>query len=64
MIPGLEVINLSTFKRNDWLLADTSASSQSLRFIFSLRMNSSFITLRPGDMFFDRSKLFYSLPTG
>ena len=49
--------------RNDWLLSDTSqaqnkaqllaacghvsASSQSLRFILSLRMNSSFITSRP-----------------
>ena len=33
-------------KRNDWLLVDTS--SQSLRFILSLRMNSSFITSRPG----------------
>ena len=26
-------------KRNDWLLADTSFSSQSFRFILSLRMN-------------------------
>ena len=53
MISGLEVIKLEyrlrlKIKRNDWLLADTSASSQSLRFISSLRMNSSFITLRPG----------------
>ena len=62
--PGLEVIKLEyslrlRIKCNDWLLADTcpqaanhcahvSASSQSLRFIFSLRMNSSFITSRPG----------------
>ena len=47
-------------KRNDWLLADTcpqadnhcafvSASSQSLCFILSLRMNSSFITPKPGN---------------
>ena len=51
-------------KHNDWLLADTClqaanhcalfwvmcllASSQSLCFILSLRMNSSFITWRPG----------------
>ena len=37
-------------KRNDWLLAcgHVSSSSQSLRSILSLRMNSSFITSRPG----------------
>ena len=35
-------------KCNDWLLADMSASSQSLCFILSLRMNLSFITLGPG----------------
>ena len=51
-MPGLEVIKLEyslrlKIKRNDWMLADTSASSQSLRFILSLRMNSSFITSRP-----------------
>ena len=51
--PGLEARKLEfilklKIKRNDWLLADTSASSQSLRFIFSLRMSSSFITSRPG----------------
>ena len=45
--PGLEVINLENslrlkIKPNDWLLA-----CQSLRFILSLRMNSSFITSRP-----------------
>ena len=50
--PGLEVIKLEyslklKIKRNDWLLA-VSASSQLLRFILSPRMNSSFITLRPG----------------
>ena len=44
---GLEVIKLEyslklKIKRNDWLLADNvSTSSQSLRFILSLRMNSS-----------------------
>ena len=45
----LEVIRLDyslkrKITRNDWLL---SASSQSLRLILSLRMNSKFITLRP-----------------
>ena len=45
---GLEIIKLEyslklKIKRNDWLLA----SSQSLRFILSLKMNSSFITSRP-----------------
>ena len=61
--PGLKVINLEfilklKIKRNDWLLADmcpqvanhcayVSASSQSLRFILSMRMISSFITLGP-----------------
>ena len=52
-VPGLEVIKLQfslklKIKHNDWLLGDVSASSQSLRFILSLRMNSSFITSRPG----------------
>ena len=47
-IPGLEVIKLEfkirlKIKRNDWLLA----SSQSLRFILSLKLYSGFITLRP-----------------
>ena len=47
--PGLEVIKLEfilrlKIKHNDWLLADTS--SQSLCFILSLRLYSSFITLR------------------
>ena len=68
--PGLKVMKLENSlklkrKRNDWLLLDTSASSQSLHFILSLslytsassqslrfilclRMNSSFITSRPG----------------
>ena len=53
--PGLDVIKLEfilrlKIKRNDWLLADTcvSAISQSLRFILSLRMNSCFISSRPG----------------
>ena len=54
---GLEVIILEyslrlKIKGNDWLLADrcwfVSPSSQSLRFILSLRMNSNFITSRPG----------------
>ena len=53
--PCLEVIIFEyslklKIKRIDWLLADTchvSASSQSLRFILSLKMNSSFITSRP-----------------
>ena len=43
-------------KDNDWLLADTSASSQSLCFILSLRMDSSFITSRP-DLCVERSCL-------
>ena len=59
--PGLEVINLEAIlrlkiKRNEWLLV--SASSQSLRVIMSLRMNSSFITARPG-LFFACGKLGY-----
>ena len=56
---GLKVIKLGyslrlKIKRNDWLLADNylqaelSASSQSLSFILSLRINSNFITSRPG----------------
>ena len=53
---GLEVIKHEyslklEIKRSAWLLADTwllSASSQSLHFILSLRMNSSLITWRPG----------------
>ena len=52
--PGLDVIKLEyslklKINRNDWLLADThmSASSRSLHFILSLRMNSSFITSGP-----------------
>ena len=50
---GLEVIKLEVtlrlkIKRNDWLLADTvSASRQSLRFMLSLKLYSSFITLGP-----------------
>ena len=49
--PDLEVIKLEyslklKIKHNDWLLADTCP--QSLRFILSLRMNSSFINSRPG----------------
>ena len=45
--PGLDVIKLEyilklKIKRNDWL------HSQPLHFILSLRMNSSFIALRPG----------------
>ena len=52
---GLEVIKLEVIlrlkiKRNDWLLADMSASSQSLRLILNLRLFSSFITLRPGSL--------------
>ena len=48
--PGLEVIKLEyslslKIKPNDW---HVSASSQSLRSLLSLRMNSSFISLRPG----------------
>ena len=45
--PGLEVIKLEyrlNIKPNDWLLADTR---QSLHFVLSLRINSSFITSRP-----------------
>ena len=46
---GLEVIKLGyslklKIKHNDWL----SKSSQSLLFILSLRMSSSFVTSRPG----------------
>ena len=53
-IPGLEVIKPEyslrlKIKRNDWLLADTIVrNSQSLRFILSLRMNSSLLTSSPG----------------
>ena len=51
---GLKVIKLEyilrlKIKRNDWLIADTCLSSQSLHFILSLRMNSRFITSRPDD---------------
>ena len=53
-LPGLNVIKLKyslklKMKHNDWLAAcgHVSASSQSLGFILSLRMNSSFITSRP-----------------
>ena len=48
--PGLEVEKLEyklKIKRNDWLFADTSANSQSLRFILSLSLYLSFITSRP-----------------
>ena len=50
---GLEVIKLEfilthKIKRNDWQLADTSASSKSLRIILSMRLYSSCITSRPG----------------
>ena len=51
---GLEVIKLEfslklKIKRNDWLLAGTyPQAALSLRFILSLRLNSSFITSRPG----------------
>ena len=49
--PGLEVKKLEyslklKIKRNDWLLMDTS-----LRFILSLRINSSFITSRHAIIF-------------
>ena len=43
MSPGLEVIKREFILR----LRHVSAISQSLRFILSLRMYSSFITLRP-----------------
>ena len=52
--PGLEVKKKLEYslrlkiKCNDWLLADVSACGQSLCFILSPRMNSSFITSRPG----------------
>ena len=52
-IASLEVIKLEFFlklkiKRNDWLLVDTCLqANQSLRLILSLRLYSSFITLRP-----------------
>ena len=47
--PGPEAIKLEfilklKIKRNNGLLVDTSTSSPLLRFILSLRMNSSFIT--------------------
>ena len=44
----LDFILKLKIKRNDWLL-DVSASSQSLRFILSLRLYSSFIISGPGD---------------
>ena len=45
----LEFILKLKIKRNDWLLAGHgSASSHSLRFILSFRLNSSFITSGPG----------------
>ena len=50
---GPEVIKLEyslklNIKRNDWLFCGhVSVSSQSLRFILSLRMNSSLITSGP-----------------
>ena len=49
--PGLEVVKFEyslklKIKCTDWL----PASSQSLHFILSLRINSSFITSRPGDL--------------
>ena len=53
-LTGLEAIKLEyslrlKIKRNDLLLADMRPQAgQSLRFILSLRMNSSFITSRPG----------------
>ena len=40
-------------KHNDWLLADTCPQAANhCAFIFSLRMNSSFITSRPGCLTF------------
>ena len=50
---GLEVIKLELIlklkiKRNGWLLADVSASSQSLHFILTLGLYSNFITSGPG----------------
>ena len=51
--PGLKAIKFEfilklIIKCNDLMLADTSANSQSLPFISSFRMNSSFIASRPG----------------
>ena len=60
--PGLEVITLEFILKlkimcNDWLLPkrvckqpDMSASSQSLRFILSLRLYLNFITSRLGEL--------------
>ena len=54
IVPGPEVIKLEfilklKIKCNDWLLAaQVSSSSQSLCFILSLRLYSSFITSGPG----------------
>ena len=45
-------VQYQTQNKAQWLAAcgHVSASSQSLRFILSLRMKSSFITLRPGTL--------------
>ena len=50
LLPGLEVIKLEysfklKIKRNDWLLADMPASSQSLRFIFEVENELKFYNL-------------------
>ena len=64
--PGPEVIKLEyslklKIKHNDWLLEDMcAASSQSLRFILSLRMNSSFITSGPGIIVISLPLIHYS----
>ena len=53
-LPGLKVIKLEyilrlKIKRNDWLIVDTCPQAANHYALFlSLRMNSSFINLRPG----------------
>ena len=54
--PGLEVIKPEysfrlKIRRNDWLLADMCPQAANHCAILSLRMNSSFITSRPGFRF-------------
>ena len=46
----LEFILKLKIKRNNGLLVDVSTSSPLLRFILSLRMNSSFIATGPGSI--------------
>ena len=49
---GRNHFHLNSVKPSIFLCRHVSASSQSLHFILSLRMNSSFITSRPGSALF------------